>query len=239
MLSIATDLRGALEDVRHQRRRPTCLAFASSSAHRLVHGHGDELCVEWLYYHSVQADGGPVDGGSTIDAAREVLGMIGQPDEAFWPYQGDNIRPSPWAPPSGSPRLLSCASGFRGCAPDRWREALDQHVPVVIGVCMSDLWKYPQFAQHVGGEVVFEDDAESLSFASGHAVLLVGYGTYQGRPYFLFRNSWGPAWATNGHAWTPEAYLTRRYAGAFIIQNGATDDVQPHGSVPHAGLRLG
>jgi hypothetical protein len=31
-----------------------------------------------------------------------------------------------------------------------------------------------------------------------HAILIVGHGVHQGKPYWLVRNSWGESWGDNG-----------------------------------------
>ena len=106
MIQIDVDLRAKLEPVRNQGRRPTCLAFATSSVHRAAHGHSCELCAEWLYFNANKQDGLRVDQGSTVEASRSVIAVKGQPDETYWPYQGSEPNPSLWAPPTGAPPVL-------------------------------------------------------------------------------------------------------------------------------------
>lgn len=83
------------------------------------------------------------------------------------------------------------------------------------------------------------DDRVPIDPALAHAVVLAGYGDLDGTPHFLVRNSWGLGWGWAGHAWFPESYLTRRFAGAFVIQNGASDDVQSNDTRTHSRLRVG
>lgn len=237
MITIATDLRSQLEPVRDQARRPTCLAFAASTVHRVAHGHPNELCPEWLYYHATRRDGLRPDQGSTIDAICNVILSDGQPDEAFWPYQGLDINPSPYQPPLGKPPVVRCDTGLRNCDADQWRAELDSDRPVTITVFMSNVfYQPPTFA---GSEAIMSDDQSPIDYALGHAVVLAGYGDFKGTPYFLVRNSWGAGWGWNGHAWFIETYLTRRFAGAFVIHDGASNDVQSDASCSYAGLRVG
>ena len=46
--------------------------------------------------------------------------------------------------------------------------------------------------------------------AQRHAVVAVGHGTVDGIPAILIRNSWGPGWGLEGHAWLTERFLAPR-----------------------------
>ena len=235
MLAVAVDLRNQLEPVRDQGRRPTCLAFAASATHRAAHGHTTELSPEWLYYHATKRDGLRPDQGSTIEATCAVILYDGQPDETFWPYQG--VSPRLYQPPSGRPAVIRCDTGLRNGSADRWRIALRSGVPVVIALFISPTFYGPP--AFVGPEAVMADDRAQIDPTLVHAVVLVGQGDLQGLPHFLVRNSWGFGWGQAGHAWFPETYLVRRFAGAFVIQHGASNDVQSDDTRTHSRLRVG
>lgn len=237
MITIAADLRNRMEPVRDQGRRPTCLAFAASATHRAAHNHPRALCAEWLYYHATRLDGLQPDQGSTIEATCAVIPSKGQPEEKFWPYQGQDSNPSPYRPPSAAPTVLRCDTGRRGEQMDCWRDALDTGCPVTIALFISSTFYAP--ARFAGSEAVMGDDTEPIDPALVHAVVLAGHGDFGGTPHFLIRNSWGLRWGWAGHAWFPENYLARRFVGAFVIQHGATDDVPSAATRTYNRLRVG
>ncbi len=237
MLAVAVDLRDQLEPVRDQGRRPTCLAFAASAVHRAAHAHPSELCPEWLYYYATHRDGLRPDQGSMIEATCAVILDLGQPDETFWPYQGRDASPRPYQPPSGRPAVARCDTGLRNGNANRWRAELDSDLPVVITLFISPSFYSP--AGFVGPEAIMADDRAPIDPALVHAVVLAGHGDLQGIPQFLVRNSWGLGWGRAGHAWFPETYLASRFAGAFVIQHGASDDVQSDDTRTHSRLRVG
>lgn len=67
--------------------------------------------------------------------------------------------------------------------------------------------------------VVDPPQGEAPEPSQRHAVVAVGHGTVDGTPAILVRNSWGPTWGTEGHAWLTEAFLgPRLFATATLLE---------------------
>ena len=223
-LSIDIDFRADLGAVRSQGRRPTCLAFASSDAHRHARRHPELLCVEWLFYHVTQLAGTGPHSGTTIPDTRAVMKSIGQPEECVWPYQAVTPDQTTWHPPSVKPRLLTCSSDGCEAGLRVVQEEVEDGVPVVIAMFTSTTFTAPASWQRHGSEIILSRDrGESIDPATGHALVAVGRGRFRGEPVLLLRNSWGPRWGFDGHAWVHEDYLAPRLAGAFVISKEGCD----------------
>lgn len=235
-IDIQADLRPELGAVRNQGRRPTCLAFAASAVHRHTHRHGEELCVEWLYYHAVKRAGDGPDEGSTVDDTRAVLSQEGQPDEPFWPYRDVSPNGASWRPPGEAENVLRCGSAV--CNPDlaHIRSEIEAARPTVLALLVSDVFLGGW--EEIEGEVLLRDDTEPIDRARGHAVVAVGYGLIRGEPCFLVRNSWGERWGRNGYAWIRESYIGRRLLGAFVVKQGVDDVLQSETAETHGRTRL-
>lgn len=239
MLQILTDMRMVLGTVRDQGRRPTCLSFAASDAHRHARGHPDWLCVEWLYFHAVRRAGTGPRCGTTMADTQAVLRGTGQPVEAAWPYSTAWPDPAAWQPPSRISPLFTCESSK--CAPDLHgiRAELATGRPVVVGVFLSRTYRFPADWTRVGAEVLLGPDRhEPIDRNDGHAMVIVGHGLHEGTPVMLLRNSWGSRWGHDGHAWVREDCLAPRLVGALVIAKGDDDVLQSDGSSADAGTRL-
>ncbi|ESQ42719.1 hypothetical protein EUTSA_v10015311mg, partial [Eutrema salsugineum] len=71
------------------------------------------------------------------------------------------------------------------------------------GVCSSDQCKQQSNVVHQsscrhGNERIYESVPDSLPSRGFHAVLLIGYGNHNGRPYWVVQNSWGSGWGFEG-----------------------------------------
>lgn len=241
-LTITKDIRAELHAVRHQGRRPTCLSFAASDVHRHARRHPEYLCVEWLFYHASQHAGTGPHVGTTISDTRAVLKAIGQPDEPVWPYNGIPPNAARWQPPSVVGNLMTCASSGYGSDLQAIRDRLDEDIPVVIGMFVSDTFNFSGSWDHDGQEVILGHDlGKPVDQSRGHALVVVGHGSYSGEPVVLLRNSWGRNWGHDGHAWVRESYLAPRLAGAFVISKGDGHVLQSDGRYAdaHPGARLG
>ncbi|MFC2952563.1 C1 family peptidase [Marinicaulis aureus] len=214
--SIKIDLRNQFGDADNQGRRPTCLAFAASAAHRYCHAAEEPFCVEWLYFYAVTRAGDPPDAGSRIPDTTSVIRDIGQPVDAHWPYSVADPDPGNWRPPPTAPNDIFVADNDD--ADSRYDDisaALAKGVPTIIGLKIGN-----SFIHTIknGEHALVDDDPEPVAQGAGHALLVVGAGLIESRNRLLVRNSWGPRWGDLGHAWITENYMNDRWMGGFRLK---------------------
>lgn len=203
MITAAVDLRSDLLPVRHQGRRQSCLAFASSTAHEHYAKPGEHLSVEFLFYHAVaRTPGANPAVGTTMLATAQALAEEGQPPETAWPYNADPV--APWSPPAISSPLLKAILVRDKLGPAPLLQALDRGVPVILGLIITDAFFQPDESG------IVRDRSPDIE-RGGHAVIAVGYGLdAAGQPLVLIRNSWGASWGLGGYAWLSQTYLARQ-----------------------------
>jgi C1A family cysteine protease len=205
MITVVSDLRSGLLPVRHQGRRPSCLAFATSTAHEHHSRHAEALSVEYLYYQAVvrMASRNP-DEGSTMEAIAAALRQEGQPFETAWAYQPAQLYPPDWAPPTNVGILHRASMSVSGPAINDICQRIDTGLAVILGLVITDAFWMPDASGIV-------PDSEPDTERGGHAVLAVAHGyNAVGTRLILARNSWGNQWGLNGYAWLTQHYLARQ-----------------------------
>lgn len=202
-VSIQKDLRMEFEDARDQGRRPTCMVFAASDAHACVHPLPHlTLCVEYLYFHAVQRSTPSSPGEAvSLQSVSDALHSPGQPIESAWPYQaGLPSNLALWIPPTGTTNF--CADISQGpTSTQTVFDTLDYDEPAILTLRITPAFFNPTPEGVI--QPLFVDPV-----VNHHAVVAVGYGTFNSSRVVLVRNSWGRDWGLNGYAWLYESYLS-------------------------------
>lgn len=98
---------------------------------------------------------------------------------------------------------------------------------------VSDAWDGRNLQ---GGSVI--PDYE-ITESAGHAVVLAGYRTINGRKQFLVHNSWSPRWGEGGYGWLSETMVSRHLRAAYKVRvsdgNGPTPNPNPNQGACPAG----
>lgn len=202
-LTWLVDRRAELPPVGFQGNRPTCLSWATSTAHDYARQAAHS--VEFLH-HASQSYG---RGIGSIGAVTAALGIDGQPPEAQWPYDASlNEMDAPPTPPAAmTGPFVTAQLAAHDVSAVAIEEVLRQGFLPVVGLRVSQ-----EFRDAAGGVLL-----ESTPGSDGHAVVAVAVARYDGPPTRLLqhgdrlvavRNSWSRRWGVDGHllvgplAWT-------------------------------------
>ncbi len=187
-----------LPPARDQGPRATCLSFSASAAHELARAEGgaipDYLSVEALDAGARTNLPAPASGGVSFDAIRAALESIGQPHEAYWPYGGNLVVPTP-------KRYRATSEFIDPLDTATMRLLLESGVLVVGGFRLTQSflngkgWILPE---------VFDPPVVNL-----HAMAIAGYHdpSPQQPGGYILRNSWGETWGIAGYGLMPFSYF--------------------------------
>ncbi|KAJ8943316.1 hypothetical protein NQ318_004757 [Aromia moschata] len=109
------------------------------------------------------------------------------------------------------------ASGYK-TMPHGDEKALKKAVatvgPVAVGI-------NGDFLQHYAGGIFSEGECDRVP---NHGMLVVGYGSFEGTPYWILKNSWGPSWGEDGYM-----KMIRVHHNQCGIADAASYPTQNHG----------
>ena len=203
-VAIGLDLRPRLGPVRDQGARPTCLAHATTTAHEYARGSTVALSPEYLHYFASRERNS--SEGVDFSTMSQVLQSTGQPVETDCPYHV-NDPPSGWGPAADLPLYRrQSTSSERG--PDKVEALLVAGHAPILGIATTDAFYSP---------------APPLVISSAgpvrglHAVVAAGVGKTRTTRCFLIRNSWGGAWADEGHAWVDDAFIIQHLHEVLVL----------------------
>jgi len=204
MISFDVDMRPEFGPVRDQGRRQTCLAFAASDAHSIVHQRPLlELSTEYAHYSACgrMATFDPQQGTSGT-AMLEALAVDGQPPEKEWPYLAAlPLDISDYRPPIDIQGLVRHQGETLGSLDQADRE-IRKNWPVIFGLSLS----IPFF--HLSAQVLKDDGDRTV--VGRHAVLAVGLFSDGAEKGYVVRNSWGAKWGSSGYGFVSRDYMEPR-----------------------------
>jgi len=129
-------------------------------------------------------------GGWYQDANRYILNSGGNPKEATYPYAA---REQTCKSVQAADRFFKTTNGLsikKGSMADLL------HAVAFKGPVITCLYAGGAFSSYKTGVY---SDASVVGVHCNHAVLIVGYGTLAGVPYWKIRNSWTATWGQQGH----------------------------------------
>ncbi len=198
--------------VRDQGARSTCLSFAFTSAHEYAGAQSSELSVEYHYFHAIsRTPGGNPFGGTVMKAAADAMVFDGQPPEFDWPYEAvQGVAPN-WTPPPKLSAIYLAKASISTLTLEQIISELKLGKAVVLGLVITDSF------MRADGDGVLPIIANDRA-RGGHAVLAVGYGLDSSKnKHILIRNSWGPHWGDQGHAWLRKAYVDAQLRDTAVV----------------------
>lgn len=161
------------------------------------------------YYNARRESGRPVwDSGTYLRACAHGLRVHGTCSEQFWKWSqlGTKVNRRPnW-------NAMRHAHPRRGGRYVRIYEAGTERIQAVQQAILAG--HDVAFGTRLGvsflssaGDVMVDVPPATEKVAGNHAMLIIGWQTFEGRVYFRVLNSWGRGWRDGGLCWMSAEYI--------------------------------
>jgi len=183
--------KGAVTDVKNQGQCGSCWSFSATGsvegAHFLKAASLLSLSEQQLVDCSTKEGNQGCDGGLMDYAFQYIINNNGITTEAAYPYKavGGTCQASGL---ESAATITGFTDVIKGSESDLLKAARNQPVSVAIEA------DQPAFQLYSGG-VMDSKCGSNLD----HGVLVVGYGTDNGKDYWIVKNSWGASWGEEGY----------------------------------------
>jgi len=185
--------KGAVTSVGNEFQCGSCWAFSATGAlegqHFLKTGKLVSLSEQQLMDCSTKDGNHGCEGGLMSDSYKYIMENGGIDTEASYPYTGKEGKCK-----FNSSNIGATCTGYVKVAQNESAlfEAVQNIGPVAVAMDASHI----SFEMYKSG-VYYEPQCSSTRI--DHTLLAVGFGTLNGKDYWLCKNSWGTSWGSNGY----------------------------------------
>ncbi len=217
------DLRSQDTPIFNQGNLGSCTACATTAMVRFVRkkqfaakaGFLDwKPSVLFTYYNTRLLEGTVNrDNGAQLRNSLKSVNKYGAVNETKWPYIVSKFKTKPTSSlyTEGLKQQTMVYYSLATQTVTELKQCLSQGYPFVFG---SLLYTPFQSTTVRNTGIVPMPNPRSERMIGGHAMMCVGWTTYNGQEYFIVRNSWGNTWGLQGYCLIPVAYLTSRALSA-------------------------
>jgi len=191
--------KGLITTPKNQMSCGSCAAFAATAVHETCMAragtptNGLDLSEQQMVDCGYSSSGANGCNGATIGAYQQYLASAGGTvsHEAQYPYldRDPNLYCANKPKWNTGAKVSRAVIDYR-CDEDKLKQLVYKYGAVATGIYASD----PGFSNTYKG--VFSGcSTKSIN----HAVTVVGWGTQNGTPYWIVKNSWGSSWGDGGY----------------------------------------